>query len=404
MYQSKSIFPLQKIETTASSSFKFAAGSYAFGFTFTFPEVAKCVGIGKIQELSHRLIDNHYYKEIPKWSKTHTTWPLPPSLSGIKNSYSRTGVEIFAVKYFLHGAVHFASKTSKALRVFQPIVYLPPEKPGTTHEISHKAWNFPVWKEPPNKIFISNQNAGSIKKAVNFIFHSAKSLSEPPSFPFMIRLDCPKILSPIKPISITVTLYSKVDPREMSAFKTLYITKLVLNLFSITDGRAGLKREVIGTDYGIISKDDLNFPLHFSEFVFEESPILGPVWKAELPQYLWEKAMIPDNVSPSFTSCAFTHNYRLKVCAGISIIPQSYPSFVTASSDVIITSGVTKARIASNRPPKYEAADASNLPTYDDAITENDGGAAPSVISQRRIYTPYKDYFGVPKKGNQIWN
>lgn len=96
--------------------------------------------------------------------------------------------------------------------------------------------------------------------------------------------------------------------------------------------------------------------------------------------------MIPDNVCPSFTSCAVTHSFTFDLRIGISIIPNTYPSFADFSSDVVITSGISKPATTYYHPPGYESGDV-DLPTYRDALEGNDGAAAPSnVFSEKDIH------------------
>lgn len=404
MRQSETVFPHQNVDTAGSSSFKLPAGQHAFDFNFTLPEFTDCISDHKSQSPSYLLSKNKLLKNCEtdvqvKASKSerHNILPLPPSLSGITNDNKGYTSEHFAVRYFLHGVVHFSSLTTTTLRILQPIVYLPPEEQNTTHETIYDIRKLPVWKEAPSKAFISSQESGSLKKAFKSIFGSSESSHPPPSFPFLIEFESPKRVKRTGPVPFKITFYSQYDIRKMGDFNTLYITELDFRLRSITDGRAASRSQTIKKYFDILSEKNLNFPLPFSQFVLEKSPKLGPVWKAEIPQYLWEKAVIPDNVCPSFTSCAVTHSFTFDLRIGISIIPNTYPSFADFSSDVVITSGISKPATTYYHPPGYESGDV-DLPTYRDALEGNDGAAAPSNVFQRRIYTQYKDYFAYPEK------
>lgn len=413
----------------------------------------------------------------------HIVGQLPPSLSGIGDFAS--------IKYFVKVTCKRASLLKMNLRATDPFIFLPLDLDENNQVLDlkqHREDNREVFVRkdivfknkvpsvngvvipsdkqlPPNPrprgFFTKLLDPGTNNRTTSLTSRPDNSMDLP--FAFEVRFRHPAFLIPTKKPSFKLFLVTSVNPNnfnnakfgrpdESNGLGVIFMQRLVVELRSITTISVLESDGVSKTIHR--SRHDEKIPiannaLHNAKFDFSNATRqksssttsnYGPreLYEIEIPARYYENCILPDRLSPSFTTCNISRHYDMLVVAGFSsermVDPGNdqevaakvrYVDLQCTNMKVLSGIGMANSLLPEDEPlppktprrpeapplpdksqmasqassqqtpqdpsPRYEQdSSASNapLPTYDDVMNQGTNGRAP-----RRQYQQDEQYY-----------
>lgn len=345
LYHTQVVFPPKKVELAASSrQFTLPGGDHQFDFCFDIPATTECSDVKQPAPYSlSRLVIDSTGIDYARDATSHFRGQLPPALSDMN--------EICSVRYFLKATIHRTSMLKMNIRVYQPIIYISPDNFDPSIDANETRFarrQVSVWLEKPSEAqkqqaLKMNQNPQQQRRGLlRSIFSSSNAqVPEAASLPLMLDMRFPNYFNPVKQLPIRLFVINLTDPKTFRGSPIIYLNELTFKLYATTDTRAQMYGKQHVHSLTLMSQLQMSINLPLSEFMPANVPGLNDVWEAELPQSLWEKVRIPDNVAPTFQTCNIKRSYAFEVIAALSTIPGAAPNYVSVVGDVKLLSGIS---------------------------------------------------------------
>lgn len=326
-------------------------------------------------------------------ASAHMLGPLPPSLSDMGTTAS--------VRYFLKATISRTSFYKMNIRVFKPIVYLPPDEelnPQKAREIMFVRRNLTlcVDSQPPVPVEDPrNKGKGKGGGFMKSLFGSSNSNypligqnAATASITFEMRYPATASFVPVKP-NLPFQLYaiSTRNPEQFNQNGFMMVQDLIVKLYATTKTRAQAYSKEATQCLTLLETHNLNIPLDWTKAKFVRNQQYGESWEMELPSALWEKTIIPDFVPPTFNMCNIQRYYAFEVIGGFSGTPGGPVQLVSLIPPITVMSGLSKKQQPSmpSRPSKAGAAlpESGDLPppSYDTVVYQDEYGGDASAAA-----------------------
>ena len=399
MYVTQTLFPPPEIrKASASGEFTLPAGKHSYDFSLVIPDNLACQSVKQPGSLSiSRFVIDKHGLDYARSASFHSSGPLPPSLSDIDKHA--------IIRYFLKVTVARTSYIKTNIRVYKPIIFLPPD-----------INSFPS----QNVLFVrrdvllgvdrgdgNTRPAYQEKSSVKSFFKNAMSpqpVGRDISITLEMRYPENSKFTPLrKGLPIKLFAISRMHPKESKlANSTIQLSHLTFNLLSTTETRAQSHMKAYTLSLPLFN-DNPNYRLDWSQAVQKTNPQFGTSWELEIPPSIYQNAIIPDFVPPTFTMCNIKRHYQLEVAAFFTTYGTSRN--VSLIADIIIMSGLSRNSmpLLPNRPqngmPPMGSTGGQNgdlpPPSYDAVLTEEGISAAQpaSGLEPRRHFGQAPGYY-----------
>ncbi|KAI9212462.1 hypothetical protein DS838_002669 [Geotrichum bryndzae] len=350
MYVTQTLFPPPEIrKASASGEFTLPAGKHSYDFSLVIPDNLACQSVKQPGSLSiSRFVIDKHGLDYARSASFHSSGPLPPSLSDIDKHA--------IIRYFLKVTVARTSYIKTNIRVYKPIIFLPPD-----------INSFP------------SQNVLFVRRDVLLGVDRGDGNTRP------------------------AYQEKSMHPKESKlANSTIQLSHLTLNLLSTTETRAQSYMKAYTLSLPLFNENP-NYRLDWSQAVQKTNPQFGTSWELEIPPSIYQNAIIPDFVPPTFTMCNIKRHYQLEVAAFFTTYGTSRN--VSLIADIIIMSGLSRNSmpLLPNRPqngmPPMGSTGGQNgdlpPPSYDAVLTEEGISAAQpaSGLEPRRQFGQAPGYY-----------
>lgn len=395
LYKTQVVFPPSNIQQASTSQqFTLPAGEHTYDFSIVIPDNMACDKIKQPGSLSlSRWVIDSSGIDYAREAAAHMLGPLPPSLSDMGNTAS--------VRYFLKATISRTSFYKMNIRVFKPIVYLPPDEDLNSQkarEIMFVRRNLLlcVDTQPPVPAEdLRNKGKGKSGGFMKTLFGSSNSnfplISQnaaTASITFEMRYPATASFVPVKP-NLPFQLYaiSTRNPEQFNQNGFMMVQDLIVKLFATTKTRAQIYSKEATQCLTLLEAHNLNIPLDWTKAKFVRNQQYGESWEMELPSALWEKTIIPDFVPPTFNMCNIQRYYAFEVIGGFSGTPGGPVQLVSLIPPITVMSGLSKKQQPSipSRPGKSGAApEGGDLPppSYDTVVYQDEyGGDASAAVA-----------------------
>lgn len=401
LYETQTVFPPKEIQTASTSKeFTLPAGSHVYDFSLVIPDNVGCESIKQAGSLSlSRLVIDSSGIDYARAASAHFAGPLPPSLSDMEN--------IASVRYFLKATVSRTSFLKMNIRVFKPIVLLPPDQPyqGNPREVLFVRRDVTIGQGPPQDLSSSDldgrrgRRKGKGTGGFMYFLNGGGSLSSPLSgsggptanITFEMRYPGSAAFVPVKP-ELPFKLYaiSTTNPANFKLGGPMKLQDLLIKLYATTSTRAQEFQKEATHSLTLFETHNLNVTLDWSTAKHISNPQYGERWEIEFSSALWEKVVIPDFVPPSFTTCNIKRRYTFEVIGGFASTSNSPSQLVSLITNVTVMSGLSKksnpvvpARREKDPPPPADAhANEAAPPSYTTVVYEDEYGGNTSAAAQ----------------------
>lgn len=328
LYQTQTVLAAQD---QGSQSVTLQPGDHAYPFSIRIPEAVACDTVAHPASPNFERLDLGTKSKQVEGGGSHTLGGLPSSLSDMDKTAS--------IKYFLKATVVRPSVLKKNMRVFRQFRMDPYQAPAvhmgldaTAEVVARKSLELQVleawpWEWPQPKK----------KKAWNFF----KLKKKPPTRPVAIALEMRYLSNaafvPGQQIPVKLFVSVTLPDGAHSFYNTRFVVQRVsIRLQATTELRAH-EFETTETQYlsVIDTQKDLNFIVDWAKGT-RSRQTSNDVWTTELPSALWEDAVIPESVSPSFAMCTIRRKYSLEITAGLAGGPERGIDSVSVASMVSV--------------------------------------------------------------------
>lgn len=326
LYQTQTVFSAQ--DQGSSQSVTLQPGDHAYPFSIRIPENVACDMVAHPASPNFERLDMGTKPKQVEGGGTHTLGGLPSSLSDMDKTAS--------VKYFLKATVVRASVLKKNMRVFHQFRMdphqAPPVETAVAEVVAREKLQLQVleswpWEWPPEPKKKKSWNIFKLKK-------------KPPTRPIAVALEMRYLSNAafVPGQQIPVKMFVSVTLPEGAHF---YNTKFVVQRVSIrlqatTELRAHEYETTETQHLSVIdTQKDLNFTVDWTKGTRSRQGT-NDVWTSELPSELWEDAVIPESVAPSFAMCTIRRKYSLEISAGLAGGPDCRIESVSVSTLVNI--------------------------------------------------------------------
>ncbi|KAF5095626.1 hypothetical protein D0Z00_003072 [Geotrichum galactomycetum] len=366
MYVTQTLFPPPEIRTaSAAREFTLPAGRHAYDFSLVIPDNLACQSVKQPGSLSlSRFVIDKRGLDYARSASSHTSGPLPPSLSDIDKHA--------IIRYFLKVTVARTSFLKPNIRVYKPIVFLPPDAnilPSQNVLFVRRNVLLGIDRSGGAQRPAYREKKSSIKSFFNNVI-APQPVGNDVSITLEMRYPDNSKFTPLrKGLPFKLYAISKMHPKESSLTNsTIQLSQLTINLFSTTDTRA--QSYIKSNTFSLpLYSDSVNYTLDWSQAMQKTNPQFGNLWELEIPSSLYQNVIIPDFVPPTFTMCNIKRYYQLEVSAFFTTFGTSRN--VSLIADIVIMSGLSRKNMPSlpNRPA------GAKLPVRPGALATSPGGA-----------------------------
>lgn len=376
---------------STSKEFTLPAGRHTYDFTLVIPDSLGCEHIKQPSALSlSRLVIDSSGIDYAREASAHFVGPLPPSLSDMEN--------VASVRYFLKATVNRTSLLRMNIRVFKPIVFLPPDQEyqGNPKEIMFvrrdAVLNLDGQQQSVAPVGAKDKKGKDKSSRVKAFFggtnNSFGSFSEAgrsANITFEMRYPGSASFVPVKP-ELPFKLYaiSTKDPETFKTNGSMMLQDLLIKLYATTHTRAQSYQKEATHCLTLLENHNLNIPIDWSKAKHIQNQQYGVSWEWEVPAMLWEKVVIPDFVPPSFTMCNIKRGYTFEVVGGFSGTPGGQVQFVSLIPNITIMSGLSK-KANPMMPDRPEKTDGAPPPSYDAVVYEDEYGGNASAAAKAQL-------------------
>ena len=281
-------------------------------------------------------------------------------------------------RYFVKVTVNRPSLFSRNLRHIVPFVFCPVEPPRPPAENS--------------QIFVRKKHTLSVnqRSQESGIFGGifGKRSMAAGTVAFEVRLPNPPILVPTEPIPMTFILKRDADSQGVVYVRTIQVMLGIKTLIAAQ----GYRRE-LGYLLPLVDVESLNITLrpnqnqitiHPEDLLQQDSNFKG--------------LALPDTIPPSFRTCNIARKYTLVLYMGVTAAANQLPEQIQLTCDVQVFSGFKPPRelIPTGSHPEPSAPNvlpadakvaepqATELPTYDEAVAETLGSGSGNTVDESR--------------------
>lgn len=376
LYVTQTLFPPRELRQASAYDFTLPAGKHAYDFSLVIPDRLECQTVKQPGSLSlSRFVIDRSGLDYARSASNHMEGPLPPSLSDVDKHA--------IVRYFLKVTVSRSSILKTNIRVYKPIIFLPPD-----------AMNYPSH----NLLFVRRDAVLTISKNLgppartpekkssfrSFISAtvSPREVSTNVTITFEMRYPERAIFTPLRK-GLPLKLFVNGSSSSILADSNIKLEKLTFSLFSITDTRAQSYMKTNTFSLALFERNVSHW-LDWSKAVQKPNSLGGNLLELELPESLYKDAFIPDFVPPTFEMCNIKRNYQLEV-SGL-FTSSNMSRTVSLIANISIMSGLSRHQqpMLPNRP----SANVS-FPAQQGVVADENGDMPPpsyqSVLSEEGI-------------------
>ncbi|ODQ79357.1 hypothetical protein BABINDRAFT_62798 [Babjeviella inositovora NRRL Y-12698] len=329
LYNTVMVFPPENVRTVSKQKeFTLTPGEYKYPFSFKILFANDCT----------TSLKTTFGRDLVLETSKHVHAQLPPSFSGMGNTAQ--------VKYFIKVTAKRSSLLRTNLRSFKPFVMLPLDYNGLDPS------------EESNKIMFVRRSVvfkNMLPAIVEVKPAPPKRLMVKTSdVPFYVeaRLGFPACLAPSTVPAFSLHIVSPLPSRnyrlsngDTSGLGAIYITSLSVDLLMTTLVIAqGHKSELKSVErllsFSGIHEVDL---CEVKESTAKDHKTGEPLHELELPQSLFQNAVLKDHIPPSFKTCNINRKYQLCIACGVSSTANNGKSAqkVELVTDVRVSSGLS---------------------------------------------------------------
>lgn len=341
LYVTQTLFPPRELRQTSAYDFTLPAGKHSYDFSLVIPDRLECQNVKQPGSLSlSRFVIDRGGLDYARSASSHMVGPLPPSLSDVDKHA--------IVRYFLKITVTRTSILKTNIRVYKPIIFLPPD-----------AMNFPS----NNLLFVRRDAVLTVSKNLgpsartpekkssfrSFISStvSPREVSTNVTVTFEMRYPERATFTPLRK-GLPLKLFAITRSNPILTDSNMKLEKLTFSLFSVTDTRAQNYMKTNTFSLALFERN-VSYWLDWSKAV-QKPNSLGNLLELELPESLYKDAFIPDFVPPTFEMCNIKRNYQLEV-SGL-FTSSNVSRSVSLIADISIMSGLSRHQqpMLPNRP------------------------------------------------------
>lgn len=382
LYITKTVFPPPEIRSNSNSQqFTLPAGSYSYDFSIVIPDYLDCEHVKQPGQFSlSRFVVADRGIDYAREATLHIQGQLPPSLSDME--------KVASIRYFLKATVSFSAFLRTNIRVYNPIVFLPPDSLNP-HTLSNTnilfvRRNLLLSVDPPE---VSKSKKG---KGISSWFSSSTPKKPGQTVPITLEMRYPgnATFVPLRcGLPIKLFVISTQDPNSFNLMHgPIMFQDLIIKLFAVTDSRAQQYTKESVHSITIGDTRHCNISIDWSKAVQRFSNQNGTTWEIALPDSLWKSCVIPDFVPPSFKMCNVQRRYNLEVTGGMTGNSFGEVQYVSVIADIHVMSGIArktnpKAPIRpelENTAPNYGVVSEDVAPPAYDAIV------SPETVASER--------------------
>ncbi|KAI9682160.1 MAG: hypothetical protein M1817_000214 [Caeruleum heppii] len=281
LYRTEELFPTPDLRANAvgEAGFKLSPGQYTYPFLFKIPFNNECSSNnpGNINIGGLRL-------EFANPSQ-HVKTTLPPTLYDFPDQA--------VIRYFVKATVvrpQFYKENRRAETGFKFLPIEPPRPPERGQE---------------NYARRRHQFAPLASALREKTMSTPDRLSEPMRITVDARLPNPPMLTCNTPIPLRILIDKQSESSE-----TIFLQSLHVELIGHTYIRAHDLTARESKSWVILSYSAIDMPL--------EQPVTTAKKELTVPDYLWNRETVPNNVAPTFRTCNISREYELEVRVGLT--------------------------------------------------------------------------------------
>ena len=223
----------------------------------------------------------------------HVKKTLPPTMGGFPGQAE--------IQYFIKATVQRPAFYKENWRFNSNFLFFPIEPPRPPPNRRESFARVQHQFAPPSIPTPEKSNNPFRKSSATW----SSAGTSPPSISIEGRLPDPAIITCNEALPLRI-LVKKLN----SSDATIYLQMLQIELVAFTTIRAHQLRRNEMSSWVILSSSNMRMPLDEAD-----TTTAVPI---EIPSTLWKQRTLPNNVSPTFTTCNIVRSYRLHLKVGLS--------------------------------------------------------------------------------------